>query len=75
MAVLGAQETECTALIDVLRGDGSVSIDDMLRHGIPRPGQAIYELELAGRRVERVYGRSASGRRMLLGYRIRVSRA
>ncbi|HWI07901.1 MAG TPA: hypothetical protein VNT54_10335 [Solirubrobacteraceae bacterium] len=41
--------------------------------GIDDPASAIYELELAGHRIERAYSDNAAGRR-LLGYRLRVTR-
>lgn len=41
--------------------------------GIDDPASAIYELELAGHRIERAYSDNAAGRR-LLGYRLCVTR-
>lgn len=38
--------------------------------GVLMPGQALYELQLTGRRITRVYGRDASNRRTMLGYRL-----
>lgn len=47
-----------------------LSIADLRLAGVAMPGQALYELELAGHRVTRVYGRDASQRRTMLGYRL-----
>lgn len=38
--------------------------------GVAMPGQALYELQLAGYRIARVYGRDEAQRRVLLGYRL-----
>lgn len=47
-----------------------LSIADLRLAGVTMPGQALYELELAGHRVTRVFGRDASHRRTMLGYRL-----
>lgn len=38
--------------------------------GVAMPGQALYELQLAGYRIARVYGRDEAQRRILLGFRL-----
>ena len=62
-------------LLSVLReADGSpVGATALNEAGIDDPASAIYELELAGHRIERAYSDNAAGRR-LLGYRLRVTR-
>lgn len=47
-----------------------LTIADLRQAGITAPGQALYELELAGHRVTRVYGRDAARRRTMRGYRV-----
>lgn len=42
--------------------------------GIDDPANAIYELELAGHRIERQYTEASAGPRRLLGYRLRTTR-
>jgi len=43
---------------------------DLQDGGVAMPGQALYELQLAGYRIARVYGRDGARRRMLLGFRL-----
>lgn len=47
-----------------------LTIADLRQAGVAMPGQALYELQLAGHRVTRVYGRDADHRRRMLGYRL-----
>jgi hypothetical protein len=47
-----------------------LTLTDLRRAGVLMPGQALYELELTGHRVTRVYGRDSSHRRTMLGYRL-----
>lgn len=47
-----------------------LTIADLRLAGVTMPGQALYELELTGHRVTRVYGRDTSHRRTMLGYRL-----
>ena len=63
-------------LLGVLRAaDGrAVGLTAISDAGIEDPANAIYELERAGHRIEREYVELATGRRRLLGYRLRVSR-
>ena len=62
-------------LLSVLReADGRpVGPTALCEAGIDDPASAIYELEMAGHRIERAYSENAAGRR-LLGYRLRVAR-
>lgn len=62
-------------LLSVLRqAEGQpVGPNALAEAGIDDPASAIYELELAGHRIERAYSDNAAGRR-LLGYRLRVTR-
>lgn len=63
-------------LLTVLReADGRpVGPAALAEAGIDDPASAIYELELAGHRIERAYSDNGAGRR-LLGYRLCVARA
>lgn len=54
------------------RAVGLTAISDA---GIGDPANAIYELERAGHCIEREYVDVASGRRRLLGYRLRAARS
>lgn len=47
-----------------------LTMAELQRDGVAMPGQALYELQLAGYRIGRVYGRDARQRRTLLGYRL-----
>jgi hypothetical protein len=60
-------------LLGVLReADGRpVKLSALSDAGIEDPANAIYELERAGHHIEREYDMHASGRRRLLGYRLR----
>lgn len=52
-------------------GDSIVTLDELRAGGVARPGQAIYELQLAGYRIQRVV--ACRGRRLPhrhLGYRL-----
>lgn len=62
-------------LLDVLRAaDGrSVGLAAISDAGIEDPANAIYELERAGHRIEREYTELETGRRRLLGYRLRIA--
>ncbi|HWC27421.1 MAG TPA: hypothetical protein VG474_12615 [Solirubrobacteraceae bacterium] len=63
-------------LLGVLReADGRpVGLHALAQAGIDDPANAIYELERAGHCIERAYADVSSGRRRLLGYRLRGSR-
>ncbi len=63
-------------LLGVLReADGRpVGLTALAEAGIEDPANAIYELERAGHRIEREYAEVTSGRRRLLGYRLRGAR-
>ena len=54
------------------RAVGLTAISDA---GIGDLANAIYELERAGHRIEREYVELATGRRRLLGYRLRAARS
>jgi hypothetical protein len=60
-------------LLGVLReADGRpVGLGAIAKAGIDDPANAIYELERAGHRIEREYAEVTTGRRRLLGYRLR----
>ncbi len=60
-------------LLGVLRrAEGQpVELRAIADEGIDDPASAIYELERAGHCIERAYAESGSGRRRLLGYRLR----
>jgi hypothetical protein len=60
-------------LLGVLReADGRpVGLSALAQAGIDDPANAIYELERAGHRIEREYAEMSTGRRRLLGYRLR----
>ena len=45
---------------------------DLEAFGIRQPGNLIYELELLGQPVERVYRNRASGTKALVGFRLRA---
>ena len=64
-------------LLGVLReADGRpVGLHALAEAGIDDPPNAIYELERAGHRIEREYAELATGRRRLLGYRLRGPRS
>jgi hypothetical protein len=47
-----------------------LTLADLQEGGVAMPGQALYELQLAGYRIARVYGRDEARRRTLLGYRL-----
>jgi hypothetical protein len=47
-----------------------LTLADLQDGGVAMPGQALYELQLAGYRIARVYGRDEARRRTLLGYRL-----
>jgi Helix-turn-helix domain len=63
-------------LLGVLRkADGRpVGLHAIIEAGIDDPANAIYELERAGHRIEREYAEVTTGRRRLLGYRLRRPR-
>lgn len=60
-------------LLGVLReADGRpVGLHALAEAGIEDPAGTIYELERAGHCIERAYADTSSGRRRLLGYRLR----
>lgn len=63
-------------LLGVLReADGRpVGLNALSEAGIEDPANAIYELERAGHCIEREYAELTTGRRRLLGYRLRAAR-
>ncbi len=63
-------------LLGVLREAGGrpVGLHALAEAGIDDPADAIYELERAGHRIEREYAELSTGRRRLLGYRLRGAR-
>ncbi len=58
-------------LLVVAEGCG-VMIADLRERGVQAPGQAIYELELAGRQINRRFAPSSDGRH-IMRYRLAVS--
>jgi hypothetical protein len=60
-------------MLGVLReADGRpVGLHALAEAGIDDPAGTIYELERAGHRIERAYAELTTGRRRLLGYRLR----
>jgi hypothetical protein len=62
---------EHTRLLEILRSSGGAPIGvDALRAGVAMPFQVVYELQLAGHDIQRVYGPSGPQGRALLGYRL-----
>lgn len=63
-------------LLGVLREAGGrpVGLHALAEAGIDDPANAIYELERAGHCIDREYAEVTSGRRRLLGYRLRRAR-
>lgn len=63
-------------LLGVLReADGRpVGLNALSEAGIEDPANAIFELERAGHCIEREYAELTTGRRRLLGYRLRAAR-
>lgn len=47
-----------------------LTLADLQDGGVAMPGQALYELQLAGYQIARVYGRDETQRRTLIGYRL-----
>jgi len=61
--------TRMLALFDVA-ASRPLTLVELRDGGVAMPGQALYELQLAGYRIARVYGRDEAQRRVLLGYRL-----
>ena len=53
---------------------GGLTIAAMREHGIQAPGQAVYALQLAGHKIDRVTCEDSDGHTGL-GYRVRASSA
>ncbi len=72
----GARPSAERRLLGVLRDAGGrpVGLHALAQAGIDDPANAIYELERAGHRIEREYADVSTGRRRLLGYRLRSAR-
>jgi|1185.fasta_scaffold1921105_1 hypothetical protein len=64
------REQDCTLRTLERAGDSIVTLDELRAGGVAHPGQAIYELQLAGYRIERVAGRGHRLPRRNLGYRL-----
>lgn len=47
-----------------------LTMADLRQAGVAMPGQTLYELQLTGYRITRVYGRDSRHRRLMLGYRL-----
>jgi hypothetical protein len=59
-------------LVVLREADGRpVGLDALAAAGIDDPARTIYELERAGHRIEHAYADVTTGRRRLLGYRLR----
>ena len=65
-----ADRARLLGLLDAGRDDAP-TMDVLRERGVTMPGQAIYELELEGYRVERVRRRGDSRRRGGVGYCLR----
>jgi len=73
--VSGAPSAERRLLGVLRKADGRpVGLSALAEAGIDDPANAIYELERAGHRIEREYAEVTTGRRRLLGYRLRGAR-
>lgn len=59
-------------LLDVLQQAAArpVSPRALVEAGIQDPGNAIFELERAGYRIERIYAEDPAGGRRFVGYRL-----
>jgi len=64
-------EARLLALLEADQGRG-LTIAALREHGIQTPGQAVYALQLAGYRIDRVNCEDADGHPRL-GYRLRAS--
>jgi hypothetical protein len=74
LGVASLHDTRAQQLLALLQhaGDEPLSIATLKLLGIEQPGQTLYELELAGHSIERVYAhRERSGH--LVGVRLRAS--
>jgi TPP-dependent 2-oxoacid decarboxylase len=75
---LGATEgsRQQRQVLKLLSGPGSAALTmaEMRERGVRAPGQAIYELELAGYPVERVYRDADARHNRVLGYRLATDR-
>jgi hypothetical protein len=60
-------------MLRLLREAGAqpLTFQDFEALGVRQPANLLYELELSGEPVERVYERSTSGARVLIGVRLR----
>jgi hypothetical protein len=61
-------------LLQILREAGKqpLTYRDLEAFGIQQPANLIYELELIGQPVERVYRNRASGTKALIGFRLKA---
>jgi hypothetical protein len=59
--------------LDVLRSNATdaVGVDELRAVGIAMPSQVVYELQLAGHNIQRVYKPPGPEGRRILGYRLR----
>ena len=59
-------------VLDLLDAGGvtPTSVREMEEAGVANPAAVVYELELSGVAVERVYGTTASHQRRLMGFRL-----
>lgn len=67
------EDRDLARLLALLEADqaGALTIADLRERGLKAPAQAVYELQLAGHEIDRVYFQDEDGRRSL-GYRLRA---
>ena len=70
------EDRDLARLLALLEADqaGALTIADLRERGLKAPAQAVYELQLAGYVIDRVYFQDQDGRRSL-GYCLRASSA
>jgi hypothetical protein len=72
-AIVDRRQRELVALLHEA-GAEPLTFRDLEARGIHHPAQLIYELELAGEPIERVYRRNPSGVRAAAGFRLAPDR-
>jgi hypothetical protein len=62
-------------LLEILReaGQQPLTFRDLQALGIRQPANLIYELELTGQAIERVYQARASGAKVFVGFRLKAN--
>lgn len=66
------EDRDTTRMLELFDAAASrpLTLAELHEAGVGMPGQALYELQLAGFRITRVYGRDEQRGRTLLGYRL-----